>query len=799
MSGEDESRVRAAAGGGALAGLRVVDLTDDTGRFAAKLLAEAGADVVRIGRGSPGPALGGRIAGGLLDWWYDAGKLAVDLDLASESGREGFRALVGGADLLIETEPPGRLASLGIDFPELERGNPRLVQVSLTPFGRTGPRAGWQTSDLVASALGGVLSVTGTPDAPLAGWGRQGYNTGGFFAAISGLAAVYAACRTGRGQHVDLSLHECVAACTEQVMMYWFFPSIFAAIGKSPIAERQGALHWSGAYDVMRCRDGYCMVSPSPLGGLPALLNWLSEDGLGSDLPEIDVSNPVALLAGVGRLMELMRAWTRNKTAAEVFNGGQERRLCFGEVLTPARVAALPQLGARGFFRRAGADGRAVALPGPLFKMAATPAVEPRPPAAATLEEALRRWRNGGKPGVSGAPPPARPLAGIRVLDFTWVLAGPYATRVLADLGADVVKLQTEERSQGVNANSFPYFVMWNRSKRSVMLNLKHPRAADVFLRLVKSADVVIDNFSAGVLDRLGIGYARASEHNPRIIYLSMAGCGQNGPWRDFVTFAPTIQALCGITYLTNPPQRSDVGYGFAMTDHLSGLAGALALLEALMARERSGKGQAIDLAQLEVGAYLVGPAFVELLSNGVEPQPRGNADPFDDFVPNEVYRCRGEEWLAVTARSDREWISLCHAIGRLDLAADRRLGTVEGRRAARSEIDAALSAWARGEDGEAAMHRLQGVGVPAGLVQTARDWVERDEQLAARGWFREVEHSLYGKLPVDAFPAKFGLTPLDSYSPAPLFGEHNFEVYPELLGMTEAEIAEAVADGLFS
>jgi benzylsuccinate CoA-transferase BbsF subunit len=494
-----------------------------------------------------------------------------------------------------------------------------------------------------------------------------------------------------------------------------------------------------------------------------------------------------------------MRTWARTKSAHYVFTGGQERRLCFGEVLTPARAAALPQFSARHFFGRVEAAGGSAALPGPLFKMGATPAPEPCAPAAATIEEALRRWRDDGRPSGNGMSETGRPLEGIRVLDFTWVLAGPYATRVFADLGADVVKLQTEERSQGVNGNDFPYFVMWNRSKRSVSLNLKHPRAADLFLRLVDRADVVIDNFSAGVLDRLGIGYAQASERNPRVIYLSMAGCGQTGPWKDFVTFAPTIQALCGITYLTNPPDRSDVGYGFAVTDHMSGLAGALALLEALLARDRTGKGQSIDLAQLEIGAYLVGPAFVDLLSNGREQHPNGNADPFADFVPNDVYRCRSEEWLAVTARTDAEWISLCHAIERDDLASEPRFREVEGRRMERARIDAAISTWAATEDGEKAMCRLQAAGVPAGLVQTARDWIERDEQLAARRWLRNVEHSLYGTIPVDSFPARFGRTPLESYRPAPLFGEQNFEVYPELLGMSEAEIAEAIADGLFS
>ncbi len=784
---------------GALAGLRVLDLTDDTGRFAAKLLAEAGADVIRLGRGSPGPPMRGAAAGGLLDWWYDSGKRSLELDLESAAGRDGFRALALRADLLLETEPPGRLASLGIDFPDLAAANPLLVQVSLTPFGRSGPRAGWQTSDLVASALGGVLSVTGTPQAPLAGWGRQAYNTAGLFAAISALAAVHAARRAGRGQHVDLSLHECVAACTEQVMMCWFFASFFAAIGRSPIAPRQGALHWSGVYDVARCREGFCMVSPTPLGGLPALLAWLAEDGLGDQIPEIDMSDPAAFLASMARLMEPVRAWAGTKTAHDLFVGGQERRLCFGEVLTTAAAAALPQLEARGFFRTVDGRGRSVTLPGPLFRMGTTEAPPPAPPSKITIEEAMGRWPDAALPPPARGPLPARPLEGIRVLDFTWVLAGPYATRILADLGADVLKLQTGERSQGVNANSFPYFVLWNRNKRSVNLNLKHARAPEVFLRLVERSDVVIDNFSAGVLDRLGIGYARASARNPRIVYLSMAGCGQTGPWRDFVTFAPTIQALSGLTYLTNPPGRSDVGYGFAVADHLSGLAGALALLEALVARDRTGQGQAIDLAQLEVGAYLAGPAFVDLLSNRREHHPRGNADPFEDYVPNEVYRCRSEEWLAITARNDREWTALCAAIGRPDLAADPRLRGAEGRRSTRATIDQALCAWARSEDAEAAMRRLQEAGVPAGLVQTARDWTLRDEQLAARGWLREVEHGLFGKIPVDAYPAGFGLTPLDTYRPSPLFGEHNFEVYPELLEMTEAEIAEAISDGLFS
>ncbi len=192
------------ANNGALKDLRVIDLTDDTGRFATKLLAEAGADVIRVGHGAAGTAMSGAADqhGGLLDWWYDNNKQRLQIDLESTLGQSQFRDLAAGADVLLETEPPGRLAGLGLDYTDLNANNTRLVHVSLTPFGRQGPWANWQVSDLVASALGGMLSVTGTPDAPLNNWGRQSFNIGGYFAAISGLAGVYAARQSGRGLQV---------------------------------------------------------------------------------------------------------------------------------------------------------------------------------------------------------------------------------------------------------------------------------------------------------------------------------------------------------------------------------------------------------------------------------------------------------------------------------------------------------------------------------------------------------------------------------------------------------------------
>ena len=778
---------------GALKDLRVIDLTDDTGRFATKLLAEAGADVIRVGHGAAGAAMSGAAGqhGGLLDWWYDNNKQRLQIDLESTTGQTQFKNLAARADLLLETQSPGRLAELGLDYTDLSANNPRLVHISLTPFGRQGPWAHWQVSDLVSSALGGMLSVTGTPDAPLNNWGRQSFNIGGYFAAISGLAGVYAARQSGRGQHVDLSLHQSVISCTEHVLMFWFFQHILQ-IG---IAPRQAALHWSRAFDVMPCATGHAMITPAL--HTDVLIEWMQENNMAGILKEMDFTNILQLIAQIGDIMKQMRAWAATQDAKEVFLGGQKRRLPFGDVQTTAEVSQSPQFQARRFFRAAEGDSSAVKIPGPLFRTKDTPAPLPQAPTTTDIDAVLQRWTR-REIGTLSDSAQTKPLAGVRILDFTWVLAGPFATRILADLGAEVIKIQTESRSQAANANEHPYFVMWNRGKRSINLDMKHPKAAEVFRQLVEKADVVIENYSAGVLDRWGIGYERAKQWNDQIIYLGMAGAGQDGPWSDFVTFAPTIHALCGLTYLTNPPGRKDIGTGLALTDHTSGLSGAVAILEALEARRRIGHGQYIDLSQLEVGAYLVGPAFVDFLSNGREAQPVGNIDGFVDYVPNEVYKCQNDEWLAITVRNDAEWKHLCETIGDVELESNSALAAVEGRRQQRDEINAKLSAWAAGQDAEQAMCQLQAVGVPAGKVQNAKDFIEKDEQLAARQWLVEAEHQIHGTQHIDRFPAEFTGTPLDSYTASPFFGQHNFEVYAELLGMSQEEVAEAIGDGLF-
>jgi crotonobetainyl-CoA:carnitine CoA-transferase CaiB-like acyl-CoA transferase len=538
------------------------------------------------------------------------------------------------------------------------------------------------------------------------------------------------------------------------------------------------------------------MVTPGT--HMPTLVNWLDADGMAGDLKELDLTDTLKVFPHLPHIMELLQAWAATKDASELFLAAQQRHLPFGEVLSVAEVAHNPHLQKRSFFRPVNWSGPEVKLPGPLFRLLGSPAPSPLPPATTSVAATLQRWT----PKLSEPPtasPSRKPLAGVRVLDFSWVLAGPYCTRILADLGADVIKIQTESRSQGANSNAFPYFVMWNRNKRSISLDMKHPKASQTFRHLLEQADVVVENFSVGVLERWGIGYEAARQWNDRIVYLSMSGVGQDGLWRDFVTYAPTIHALCGLTYLTNPPGRKDIGMGFALTDHVSGLAGALAVLEALEARRKTACGQHIDLSQLEVGTYLLGPAYVDFLNNGREAHPQGNQDAFADYVPNNVYRCLNNEWLAITARDDQEWQHLCETIGAHDLARDERLASAEGRRSHRSQVDEALSTWAAQQEAEQTMRQLQAAGVPTGKVQNARDLTERDEQLAAQQWLLEVEHKQLGRHQLDRFPAAFSDTSLEPYQSAPFFGEHNFEVYKELLGMSDEEIAAAIGEGLFA
>jgi crotonobetainyl-CoA:carnitine CoA-transferase CaiB-like acyl-CoA transferase len=781
-----------------------LELADDTARFAGKLLAEAGASVVQLCAGFPGPemtdpAVAAR--GGLLDWWYDGGKRRHVVDLATEDGRGAYRHLAERADVVIETLAPGRLAGLGVDHADIVTANPTLVQVSLTPFGRTGPRSGWQTSDLVAGALSGALSVSGTPDQAIGAWGRQNLNLASSMACVCALAGLYRARETGRGQLVDLSLHEVMTSTIEHVLFQWWFHDVLPFPQR---ALRQGSLHWLGCYVVANAKRGACNIAPvpSPL----ALFEWMMEedDPEAADLAEHAQRGAPAEMP---RVMSAARRFARTKDSGELFREAQRRHLAFGEVQTVPQVVTNPQLEFRNTFRAV--DGFPdVRMPSPFATFATTPCVAPSEPTGpSSLDELLADWSEPRRlpptPADHRHPGPAsggKPLEGLRVVDFTWVLAGPFANRIMGDLGADVLKFQTAARATLVNSPDFPYFYAWNRSKRLLALNMKREEALPVVRAIIEQSDVLMENFSAGVLDRWGLGYDAVREWNPQIVYVTMSGPGHEGPWSNVITYAPTVHALCGLTYLSNPPDRRDVGPGFSLNDHAAGLFSVVAVLSAIDARRRTGTGQHVDLAQLETGAYLIGPALLDYLANGREAHPVGNADPFGQWCPNEVFRCGDEHEVAVTCRTDDEWDRLCETVSWdiAELARDPRLQTAAGRFAHADAIHERLAAWCATRTADAAADALQANGVPAGKVQDGGDLMT-DPQHVARAFFRTNVHDRFGERPYDRFPGVWSDTDLEPYVLSGSYlGEHNFEVYGELAGLDEEAVAAGIGDGLY-
>jgi len=777
--------------------LRVLDLTDDSGRFCTKLLTELGADVVRIGMaGSPGALMADAAAaarGGVLDWWYDGGKRTHPLDLTTDAGRQAYRALAARADVVVETEKSGFLTGHGIDHADLLAVNPALVQVSITPFGRTGPLADRQSSDLVSAAMGGFLALTGLPDRPLNPWGRQAYNYAGFMGAICALAGVRAARLDGRGRHVDVSVHETLTGSIENLFFQWFFDDL---TGLPKLAERQGALHWLHAYDLATCQGGYTMITPTP--DVAALFAWMAEDGVEAARQwlEMDLAEAVQ---NIDEIMAAVRIWVADKDVNTLWWEAQERHVAFGGVQHIDQVAENPQYAFRRFFVPSAWEGSRVVQPRGMVAFSHTPSRAPAAPAAAVtpLNELLAGWGSRDGPPAGAEVPRSRPLEGLRIADFTWVLAGPFATRMLGDLGADVVRVQTEERATSVNAPDHPFTFVWGRSKRNVSLNMKHPQALEVVRKFIERSDVLIENFAAGVLASWGLDWETLRTWNPRLIYVTMSGCGHEGPWKKVISYAPTVHALCGITHLTNFSDRGDVGCGFSLNDHLAGFSAAVSVLAALQAREATGLGQRIDMAQLETGTYCIGPALIDYLSNGRVAMPTGNLDGLHDHVPNEVYPC-ADGFVAISVTDDAQWPGLARAVGGGSLN-DPGLAVESGRRARRTEIDDVLRGWLAGQKAETAVARLQASGVPAGRVQNARHLTEEDVQHQARGYWRTVDHEFFGERVADSFPALWdGERPVSAYLSPAFVGQHNFELWSELADLDPEAIAEGMANSLF-
>ena len=386
------------------------------------------------------------------------------------------------------------------------------------------------------------------------------------------------------------------------------------------------------------------------------------------------------------------------------------------------------------------------------------------------------------------------PLEGVRVCDFTWIVAGPQATRILADMGAEVIKVENESSldalrgSPGLHNN-------FHRNKLAITANIHHPKGREVVERLIAASDIVIENFSTGTLARMGFPYERLQELRSDIIYISLSGYGQVGRDSGFGTWGPTAQGASGLTAMSRLPGQPPAGWGYSYLDHTGGFYGAIAALMALWHREQTGEGQHVDMSQVETGMVLAGLPMLDAQVNGRRYEPVGNRSRWPATAPHGIYRCAGEDrWIAIATDDEAQWRALCEELGGAALA-DARFASLEGRVAAQDELDAAIEAVTREQDPAELAERLVARGVPAGACQTNEDRMEHDPQLSARTFYPLATHPSLGEHRFEGLPILFSGERPGIRVAGPGIGEHREQVLRDLLGYDDGEIAEMLAE----
>ena len=399
------------------------------------------------------------------------------------------------------------------------------------------------------------------------------------------------------------------------------------------------------------------------------------------------------------------------------------------------------------------------------------------------------------------------PLEGIRVADFTWVWAGPHCTLQLAHLGAEVIRVESASRTCVTRLlppfadgqpghNRSGYFNQYNQGKLSLALDLKRPQAIAVAHDLVAQCDIVCENFAAGVMTRMGLGYDVLRQRRPELIMIALSGYGATGPERDFVSYGPAQVPLSGLSSLTGyadwPPMHVGISYG----DPNGGAHGAVALLAALLHREATGEGQYIDLSQWETSIAVLGEGVLEQSLSGAQPPRRGNRDPH--MAPHGVFRCAGEQrWVAIAVRDEAEWRRLAALIDPV-LATDARFATLAARRANEDGLEAVVTAWTRPQAAEAVVERLQAARIPASLSMTSKDIAE-DPHLAASGFFVHQPHAEVGTRLHLGIPWTMSDTPCQVRRAAPCLGQHTDDVLSRVVGYDPDRIAALRDAGVLS
>lgn len=747
----------------------MVDTTKGiSGAYASLLLHQAGADVVHLGHADP---------------------VDVPAPLVPYL-RQGQRTVesAGGVDVWLCTpEDADHRATVR----RIRADRPGLIIVAITPYGLDGPDADRPASDLTLQADSGALAIRGNAgEEPVQMGARTIQWLGGSYAAAAALACWRGRVLGGPGALVDLSLAEVANVGGANFM------DVFHAIGEGVDAEPSMPPRAYETPSIERTADGWVGFNTNAPHQLTGFLRMIGRD----DLADVGTFvMPAERFARRDEWQAMVTAWTSSRTSEEVIAAALVHHVPVAPVTNGRTVAELDHVVARRSLAPLPGGG---VVPRRPWRIDGEIGPDPEPPAADD-----RAWSSGAvERPIDPDRDPGRPLAGLRVLDVTTWWAGPAASGVLAMLGADVIHVEGTAHMDGVRmvGMSFPGRSSWwelspffhsvNPNKRDLAVDLTSDAGRALALRLVEQVDVVIENGTPHVLDKLGLGWDAVHTANPRTVLVRMPAFGLDGPWRDRPGFAQNIEQASGLAWLTghrNDQPRIQRG----PSDPNGGLHALIGLLSVLPEPGSDAEGHLVEAALFDAALPLASEAIVEWSTHGRLLERDGNRSP--DAAPQGVYRCAGDDaWLALTVADDDQWTAFASKVlDRADLAGDPALITVEGRRARHDELDEAIAAWAAAEDVEAAAGELTALGIPAAPARDPR-LTNRHPQYRFRDYQQVVDHPVTGPIPVPTQP--FRLDAVDHWirTPAPTFGQHTDEVLRDLLGLTDDELARLHEDG---
>jgi crotonobetainyl-CoA:carnitine CoA-transferase CaiB-like acyl-CoA transferase len=790
-----------------LAGIRVLDFSSQiAGPYCSKVLIDGGAEVLKVETpegdsmrrwSASGAELGGRDSA--LFTYLNAGKQSV----VGAATDDHVKALIAGADLIIEAHGLETDGDTRLNVAALRAEHPSLVILSITPYGLTGPWANRLATEFTIQAESGSIGMRGLMgDEPIQAGGRIAEWGAGVYGAVASLPAIFHARATGQGEHIDLSILE-----TANMIFTNFSESMNRLMNGSPDDPVHFFLSQSvETPSIEPSADGY-------VGFCTNTRQQFSDFLLMIERPELREDEALAQFAGrLGRFEEwqgIMSPWLKKKTTAEIIELASLLRIPVAPICNGETVQSHEQLSERGVFGQ-DAEGHFM-QPRRSYRIDDQDPPPPRPApklGAETNSAAFRSKRS--TPGKKSAE--ALPLAGLRILDLTAWWAGPSATHILATFGAEVIKVESAGRPDGLRMvggmMAANYDSWWeasthclhvNSNKLDITLDLAKSKGLELLEKLIVECDAIIENFTPRVLENFGLSWERVSELNPKALMLRMPAFGLAGPWRDNTGFAQTMEQLSGMAWVTghkNDQPRIPRG----PCDPLAGMHAAIAFFVALSGREESGRGHHVESTMVESALNVAAEQVVEWSAYGNLLMRDGNRSPL--AAPQGLYACIDGElgakmWLAISITTDEQWRALRSALGEPEWAMNSALETLAGRREAHDEIDRGISEWSATRDRTEVADELRRLGIPASEVASPCKLLQSNPQLQARRYFETPVHPVVGAMPLPSLPFRYASVDRWLRTASPTLGQHNKYVLSELLGLSPEALDELTAEGV--